>query len=1180
MPIVFQDPKFKAAVEATLGKPSGSDLFAEDLAKITHLNVNGKGISSMAELQYFTSLTNLYCQSNNLSKLDVGNNTQLTRLECNGNRLTELDVSKNTMLTILYCSENLLKELDVSKNTMLTTLVIHTNNLSTIDVSNNTALAYLACYSNNLSILDVRKNTKLATLYCGVNPLTKLAFTHSGKECSVEASGNGYIVFTGSNIIGAGEKAATAVLGTNALSNSWTLSDRQVAAGLGIRYTITGNGITYGNISGTKLVANFVTSNMPIVFQDPKFKAAVEAALGKPPGSNLFAEDLAKITHLNVNGKGISSMAELQYFTSLTNLYCQSNNLSKLDVGNNTKLTRLECSGNRLTELDVSKNTKLTILYCFDNLLKELDVSKNTMLTTLVIHTNKLSTIDVSNNTALAYLACYSNNLSILDVRRNTKLATLYCGVNPLTKLAFTHSGKECSVEASGNGYIVFTGSNIISEGEKAATAMPGTSAFINSWTLSDRQVAAGQDIRYRITGNGITCGNISGTKLVANFITLGSDSLKGKMDNFALDMLRGGRLLISPEEIESLKSDVRPGGARYKQYQMLIKSLNLGNPPPYTEPSGSEQLYQQPVGNNTANLLMAYLLSGDVTYRDKAIQWAMASVNYPTWGSDGAADANLAAGFQMLSVSLVYNWLKDDGLTPGQCNSIRARLTAACKATYTLAYKAKNSVGWWWGNAYLANHMWVTMSGQLFAAMALYPEAADGADKAEIIKWIDLILYNFETAFEHLPPDGTSQEGPSYWEGGCEYLLKASLLLRNNLGIDTISGNKWYSNNANYVLYTMLPRNYWTRLSNRFNYGDCPTNAWFGPSHLLRVFAAEYQDETAQWLAARIEDADVDVLTSPWMAILWMDPTLGEKSPAQSGRPTLFHFDDLGIAVSRTDWSGAETALFFKCGPYMGKGAVLANNSPENWAGGHPHPDANSFMLYANGEFLLKDDGNAYKSSSYHSTLLVENSQGIMSGQMGGEGAWFNHSEPQSVKALPEISVAQSTAKYDYLVGKGAEAYSAALGLEKFNRNLLYLKDENVLIVLDDIKLTAAKKLELHFMINSTDCKWQNGAVSVNGSRNNMKITPLTNNGVSSTFEMVPMRKTDGSSMASQPAIIQRYSGSVWQNATAISWSEKTKSPKDVTCVQEGNVFKFRVEGSNTVYIIDLTTNTVTTTS
>ena len=86
-----------------------------------------KNISNLKGIEAFTNLTSLMCYTNQLTSLDVSQNTALTSLGCNENQLTSLDVSNNTALTQLWCNFNQLTSLDVSKNTALTTLSCEEN---------------------------------------------------------------------------------------------------------------------------------------------------------------------------------------------------------------------------------------------------------------------------------------------------------------------------------------------------------------------------------------------------------------------------------------------------------------------------------------------------------------------------------------------------------------------------------------------------------------------------------------------------------------------------------------------------------------------------------------------------------------------------------------------------------------------------------------------------------------------------------------------------------------------------------------------------------------------------------------------------------------------------------------------------------------------------------------------
>ena len=71
----------------------------------------------------------IYCYNNNLSVLDVHNNTNLTNLLCRYNNLSSLDVSNNTTLTYLICSNNSLNNLNVKNgnNTNFTNFQAQSN---------------------------------------------------------------------------------------------------------------------------------------------------------------------------------------------------------------------------------------------------------------------------------------------------------------------------------------------------------------------------------------------------------------------------------------------------------------------------------------------------------------------------------------------------------------------------------------------------------------------------------------------------------------------------------------------------------------------------------------------------------------------------------------------------------------------------------------------------------------------------------------------------------------------------------------------------------------------------------------------------------------------------------------------------------------------------------------------
>ena len=136
----------------------------------------------------------------------------------------------------------------------------------------------------------------------------------------------------------------------------------------------------------------------------------------------------------------VSEIPEIKYFTTLESLDCCSNQLTLLDVSNNTDLRELYCSDNQLITLDVSNNTDLMALDCWGNQLTSLDVSNNTALDILYCENNQLTSLDVSNNPALVDLFCNNNQLTTLDVCSCIALEELDFDGNPLKTLIISAS--------------------------------------------------------------------------------------------------------------------------------------------------------------------------------------------------------------------------------------------------------------------------------------------------------------------------------------------------------------------------------------------------------------------------------------------------------------------------------------------------------------------------------------------------------------------------------------------------------------------------------------------------------------------------------------------------------------------------------------------------------------------
>ena len=105
-----------------------------------------------------------------------------------------------------------------------------------------------------------------------------------------------------------------------------------------------------------------------ITVPDESFAEYLLTMFDTDEDDHLSVGEAEAIKTVNVAGYGdVSSLTGIEYMTSMTQLYCNSNLLTSIDVSKNTELKALVCANNNLTTLDISKNTKLTTLNAIGN---------------------------------------------------------------------------------------------------------------------------------------------------------------------------------------------------------------------------------------------------------------------------------------------------------------------------------------------------------------------------------------------------------------------------------------------------------------------------------------------------------------------------------------------------------------------------------------------------------------------------------------------------------------------------------------------------------------------------------------------------------------------------------------------------------------------------------------------
>ncbi len=412
-------------------------VFTERINSVVSLTINNLSIETLIGIEGFSSLETLICNGNNLSTLDVANNTNLKTLLCASNQLDNLNISANNNLEDIDCSDNQISLLDVYSNQSLIDLRCSDNRILDIDVSQNVDLTSLSVSNNRLSTLDVGNNTKLESLYCASNQITNLDLSSNTYLKVLDASNNliSNLDLSTINTVACPDPQTDPVTVCQGAS-SINVSNNQLTS------LIVANGFN-------DLVTSFTSEGNPDL-------ACIQVDIGFTPNATWIKDDWAYYTETTCtdiytyvpDDNFEQALIDLGYDDVMDNLVLRDNinaigtlDISNLNIDNLTgiedfiALETLNFSGNNIEALDISMLTALTNLNASNNALEGIDLSNNLNLTFLNISNNNLENLDVNSNLSLGDLNCSNNNILSLDLSGNTNLTDFNCASNTLELL-------------------------------------------------------------------------------------------------------------------------------------------------------------------------------------------------------------------------------------------------------------------------------------------------------------------------------------------------------------------------------------------------------------------------------------------------------------------------------------------------------------------------------------------------------------------------------------------------------------------------------------------------------------------------------------------------------------------------------------------------------------------------
>jgi len=559
------------------------------------------------------------------------------------------------------------------------------------------------------------------------------------------------------------------------------------------------------------------------------------------------------------------------------------------------------------------------------------------------------------------------------------------------------------------------------------------------------------------------------------------------------------------------------------------------------------EENWIRDVADSLSDISLAYVLTQDQKYLDSAIIYIETICSYPHWGAPDSSyyNCDLAASHSLTALGLSYDWLFD--VLPQDTKDILLEVVIDRGTT--------TDAGGWWSGSYLQNHLWNTRSGTAIAATAIMDEYPTS------VSWIKNSITSYNTVFSMLGNDGGGHEGMLYWRYGHEFMFRFMHLMKNTWNIDYTT-DEYFKNCWLTPYYAFLGSDDWASKLNHLPYGDSTQTINMGSfPELLSYVVQETGNGYAQWLVEKLyEYAQNKNLNASHLGIIFDAGSTQPVSP--ESMPTSHLFEGLGMVLSRSDWGGSESALYVRSGMNTGWNSYKYNG---NAGSSHVHPDIASPVLYGYGEFLLRDDAYGTTSNTNHSQLFID-----------GKGQYWDKTKEFLNSSYPYVIKYEDKKDYMYVAMNATDAYG---GLEEYEnefqlnewiRHILYIKNRDVLLIVDEVETAAEKELEFRYFPESQDLTIsEDNTVTAVGSSAKMKVAMLTDDSDAS-MELIdaPYRSE------TRQAISMKKTGTSWTNATAVSWSNADSVPKTVTYSKYNSDWSFAFGGTSAA--INVETNTV----
>ncbi|MDF2715248.1 MAG: heparinase, partial [Paenibacillus sp.] len=428
-----------------------------------------------------------------------------------------------------------------------------------------------------------------------------------------------------------------------------------------------------------------------------------------------------------------------------------------------------------------------------------------------------------------------------------------------------------------------------------------------------------------------------------------------------------------------------------------------IPNPPGFTSPYPYWTMMTRGVQDRLETLSLAYAVSENTAYADKAKQYllsvsgwnAWTDPTYPCGGYTCLDTAHLTFG-----VSMAFDILYD-------------RLTAEERTTVMNALENKGLIPLYKDSKSKTDHNIQSLRAAALGSGASVLLGHSPNANAYLTRAMNYYQWYLDERMT-----SGKQEGLLYTSYAMDNMIKAFDHINRVTGVRELADHPFLNDFlVRWVVYALAPGG-----AGLANFSDAGVANYFGLT--MNVINAWLNNGQAGWYLKETKSA-----AGGLTGFLYFRPNATITPPDEWPASTVL--DEIGWATLRSGW-GSDDVLF----------SMVSNSSNL----GHNHYDQNSFQIATNRTWIATDPGyqdyvagpvNDFTVRMGHSTIQVD-----------GKG--------QSILGKGTLTKGLLAPTYNYVKGSAAGAYGN-LNLTKFDRHVVYLKPDTF-VMLDDLQADAPR--------------------------------------------------------------------------------------------------------------------------